>query len=115
MRFRAFALLPFLLAPLAWGAGDAAQGAKLVAEHKCETCHHNKTMGDAKAIYLRKDRKVTTPAKLKAQGTGLYVCGQNLAAIGLDPKALTPDVEVASDALLTLIALQQKGYALLSY
>ena len=54
-------------------------------------------------------------AKLKAQGTGLYVCGQNLAAIGLDPKALTPDVEVASDALLTLIALQQKGYALLSY
>ena len=54
-------------------------------------------------------------AKLKAQGTGLYACGQNLAAIGLDPKALTPDVEVASDALLTLIALQQKGYALLSY
>ena len=54
-------------------------------------------------------------AKLKAQGTGLYVCGQNLAALDLDPRALAPDVEVASDALLTLIALQQKGYALLSY
>lgn len=53
--------------------------------------------------------------KLKAQGTGLYVCGQNLAAIDLDPKALAPEVAVASDALLALMALQQKGYALLSY
>jgi cytochrome c2 len=46
---------------------DPAQGRKLVAEHRCETCHHNKTMGDAKAIYLRKDRKVTSMEKLKAQ------------------------------------------------
>ena len=44
-----------------------AEGKKLVEEHKCETCHHNKTMGDAKAIYLRKDRKVTSMEKLKAQ------------------------------------------------
>lgn len=49
------------------GAGDPVQGEKLVAEKKCETCHHNKTMGDAKAVYLRKDRKVTSLAKLKAQ------------------------------------------------
>jgi hypothetical protein len=48
-------------------AGDPAEGRKLVDEKKCETCHHNKTMGDAKAIYLRKDRKVTSLAKLKAQ------------------------------------------------
>jgi hypothetical protein len=38
-----------------------------VAEHKCEICHNNKTLGDAKAIYLRKDRKVTSMEKLKAQ------------------------------------------------
>lgn len=54
-----------------WGASghaaDPAEGRKLVAEHKCETCHHNKTLGDAKAVYLRKDRKVTSLAKLKAQ------------------------------------------------
>jgi hypothetical protein len=53
--------------PLAALADDAAQGAKLVAEKGCETCHHNKTLGDAKAIYLRKDRKVTSLATLKAQ------------------------------------------------
>ena len=46
---------------------DAAKGKKLVEEAKCELCHHNKTMGDARAIYLRKDRKVTSLAKLKAQ------------------------------------------------
>jgi len=48
-------------------AADPAEGKKLVAEKKCETCHHNKTMGDASAIYLRKDRKVTSMEKLKAQ------------------------------------------------
>ena len=48
-------------------AADVEAGKRLVAEKACETCHHNKTLGDAKAIYLRKDRKVTTLAKLKAQ------------------------------------------------
>jgi hypothetical protein len=47
--------------------GNAAEGRKLVEEKKCELCHHNKTYGDAKAIYLRKDRKVTSMEKLKAQ------------------------------------------------
>ena len=62
------ALFPFLLlASLAQAAPDPAEGKKLVAEKNCETCHHNKTMGDAKAIYLRKDRKVTSMPKLKAQ------------------------------------------------
>ena len=46
---------------------DPAEGRKLVAEYRCETCHHNKTLGDAKAVYLRKDRKVTSLEKLKAQ------------------------------------------------
>ena len=51
----------------ALAAPDAAQGGKLVQEKACETCHHNKTLGDAKAIYLRKDRRVTSMEKLKAQ------------------------------------------------
>jgi hypothetical protein len=46
---------------------DPAEGKKLIAEKKCEICHNNKTYGDAKAVYLRKDRKVTTLEKLKAQ------------------------------------------------
>jgi hypothetical protein len=69
-RFKSWSLLPLclLLAPgLGTAAGDPAEGRKLVAETKCEACHHNKTMGDAKAVYLRKDRKVTSMEKLKAQ------------------------------------------------
>ena len=62
-------LLAFLLfaALAAQAAPDAAEGKKLVEEKKCETCHHNKTMGDAKAIYLRKDRKISTLAQLKSR------------------------------------------------
>jgi mono/diheme cytochrome c family protein len=59
------AALPFI--PLAHAAGDPAEGKKLVAEKNCETCHHNKTLGDASAIYLRKDRKVTSWESLKAR------------------------------------------------
>ena len=66
----------------AFAAGDAAEGRKLVAEKKCELCHHNKTLGDAKAIYLRNDRKVTTPAKLKAQ---VALCNSELN-LGLFPE-----------------------------
>ena len=62
-----FALLLLLLSGAAIAAADAREGAKLVAEHKCEICHNNKTLGDAKAIYLRKDRRVTSWEKLKAQ------------------------------------------------
>ena len=72
-----FALcLPALAAP------DVAEGRKLVTESKCETCHHNKTLGDAKAVYLRKDRKVTTIEKLKAQVTA---CNTELN-LGLFPE-----------------------------
>ena len=56
-----------LLALAAQAAPDAAEGRKLVEEKKCETCHHNKTLGDASAIYLRKDRKATSLDKLKAR------------------------------------------------
>ncbi len=63
----AMLLALFLSVPLASAAADPAEGRKLVGEHKCEICHNNKTLGDAKAIYLRKDRKVTSLQKLKAQ------------------------------------------------
>jgi hypothetical protein len=65
---REIGLIVCLLLPcVGLAAGDPAEGKKLVAEHRCETCHHNKTLGDAKAVYLRKDRKVTSIEKLKAQ------------------------------------------------
>ena len=65
---RIAALLLFALAGAAvHAAGDPVEGARLVAEKHCETCHANKTMGDARAIYTRKDRKVSTLEKLKAR------------------------------------------------
>ena len=53
--------------PAAQARGDVSEGEKLVAEKHCETCHNNKTYGDASAIYLRKDRKVASLEKLRAQ------------------------------------------------
>jgi cytochrome c peroxidase len=59
------AWLAVALAPAALAAAE--EGRKLVAEKGCDNCHASKTLGDAKAIYLRKDRKVTSLAKLKSQ------------------------------------------------
>jgi hypothetical protein len=74
---RLFALLLVsVVGGTAFASGDAAQGRTLVAERKCETCHHNKTLGDAKAIYLRKDPKVTSWEKLKAQ---VALCNSELS------------------------------------
>jgi len=77
-------LLPALLtATIAFADGpSAAEGKKLVDEKKCEICHNNLTMGDARAVYLRKDRKVTTLAKLKAQ---VAACNTQLN-LGLFPE-----------------------------
>lgn len=66
MRILLAAVLAIIAIPSS-AAPDVAEGRKLVGEKKCETCHHNKTMGDAKAIYLRRDRKVTTLEQLKAR------------------------------------------------
>jgi hypothetical protein len=51
------------------------EGRKLVAEHGCESCHARKDLGEAKSIYLRKDRRVTSLAKLEAQ---VAVCNSEL-------------------------------------
>jgi hypothetical protein len=82
LRFHFLLMALALSTGTAIAAGDAAQGRKLVAEKKCEICHNNKTLGDAKAVYLRKDRKVTTLAKLKAQ---VALCNSELN-LGLFPE-----------------------------
>jgi len=64
---RALVLLALTLpAGPALAAPSAAEGAKLVQEKGCDACHSRKVPGDAKAFYLRKDRKVTSFEKLKA-------------------------------------------------
>ena len=54
-------------------------------------------------------------SELKKNGVKLFACGQNLIAANIDPATLSPDVQVASDALIVLMAYQNRGYALMSY
>jgi len=54
-------------------------------------------------------------AALKKAGVELFVCGQQLAADDVDPGTLTPDVVVASDALIVLMTYHDKGYAILGF
>src|SRR6478752_7814543 len=81
MSFRAIILLVALAMTAPVALADVAAGARLVEEKHCETCHGNKTLGDAKAVYLRRDRKVTTLEKLKAQ---VAACNSQLG-LGLFP------------------------------
>lgn len=53
--------------------------------------------------------------KLKKAGVKIFVCGQNLLSENIDPKTISKDVTVASDALIVLISYQNDGYALMSY
>jgi intracellular sulfur oxidation DsrE/DsrF family protein len=54
-------------------------------------------------------------AELKRAGVKLFVCGQNLLAENIDSKIISPDVMVASDALIVLITYQNDGFALMSF
>jgi len=54
-------------------------------------------------------------AEMRKAGVELFVCGQNLAFAKIDPATLSPDVTIASDALLVSMQYQNDGYALLSF
>ena len=54
-------------------------------------------------------------SQLKKCGVEIFVCGQNVATDKIDPKTLSPDVKVASDALIVLMTYQNNGYSLLSF
>jgi cytochrome c2 len=82
MRYAAVALLATALPVLAIAAGSAGEGRKLVDSTKCETCHQNKVYGPVGTVYLRKDRKVTSWPKLKAQ---VALCNSELN-LGLFPE-----------------------------
>ena len=59
--------------------------------------------------------KLKVVSQLKKCGTEMFVCGQNLAADKIDPKTLSPNVEIATDALIVLMTYQNNGYSLLSF
>ena len=66
--------------PATRGSYDAAQG-RAMHEKDCVACH-TRRFGDAGSIYTRQDRKVTSPARLKAQ---VALCNSELA-IGYFPE-----------------------------
>ena len=82
MKAHAAACLACLLPFACLAAPDAALGRKFVEENKCEACHQNKVYGVPGTVYLRKDRKVASWAKLKAQ---VALCNSELN-IGLFPE-----------------------------
>ncbi|HEX4885820.1 MAG TPA: cytochrome c [Casimicrobiaceae bacterium] len=63
-------------APRPFAAGDAKAGA-VMHEKDCVACHVRRVGGDGSAMYTRADRRVTTPAKLKAQ---VAACNTQLGA-----------------------------------
>ena len=69
MNISAAACVVFLVPLVATAAPDAREGRRLVQSNKCEACHQEKVYGPVGSIYLRKDRKVTSWAKLNAQVT----------------------------------------------
>lgn len=77
------ALCLTLLAPAAvFASPNPTEGRRLAQTHKCESCHQDKVYGPEGTIYLRKDRKVTSWPKLKAQ---VAACNSMLN-IGLFPE-----------------------------
>lgn len=62
--------------------GDPDIGRKLVTEQKCAACHARIVGGDGSQLYLRDNRRVTTPEKLRAQ---IAYCNSELKG-GLFPE-----------------------------
>lgn len=81
MKIALLACLAVLIPLTAVAGPDAAEGRKLVQQHKCEACHESKVYGPPGSIYTRKDRKVTSWEKLKAQVAGC----NTMLNIGLFP------------------------------
>jgi intracellular sulfur oxidation DsrE/DsrF family protein len=54
-------------------------------------------------------------SEFRKAGVQLFVCGQNLIGENIDPKTISVNVSVASDALIVLMAFQNDGYALMSF
>jgi len=52
--------------------------------------------------------------ELHKNGVTFYVCGQNLAVMGLDKNSLAPELQVTLSAKTTITNFQAKGYSFLN-
>lgn len=70
--------------------------------------------------YDRSQKKITNPnlpliRKLREAGVDIFVCGQALAHNGFSPEEVAPEITVAVSAGITVINLQNEGYAYLPF
>lgn len=91
LSFAISALLPHAAHASESDAALVATGKKLVSETKCEACHAKKIGGDGTGMYTRKNRHVSTKAKLASQ---VALCNNELNL------GLFPDDEAAITAFL---------------
>ncbi len=54
-------------------------------------------------------------ARLKAAGVKVYVCGMQLMSDGAPLDAVTPDVTIAEDGLIAVMAFEGQGYSHLTF
>ncbi|MGH8830946.1 MAG: hypothetical protein ACREXV_07620 [Polaromonas sp.] len=79
-------LSPFVAAqePALFKGADLKLGEKLIAEHKCSTCHQQKVGGDGSAMY-RPGGRINTPGFLRDR---VEQCNTELS-LGMFPEEVT--------------------------
>lgn len=73
-----------------------------------DNAHYKKRFG-------KDNPDLETIHELKAAGVQVVVCGQALAALGIEHSWVDPDVTIALSALSTIVMLQNQGYALMHW
>jgi intracellular sulfur oxidation DsrE/DsrF family protein len=65
--------------------------------------------------YKMKNPNLAFIDELHKNGVTFYVCGQNLAVMGLDKNLLTPELQLTLSAKTTVTNFQAKGYSFLYF
>jgi len=73
-----------------------------------DNAHYKKRFG-------KDNPALTVIHELTKAGVKVVVCGQALAALGIEHSSVDPDVTIALSALSTMVILQDQGYALIHW
>ena len=68
-----------------------------------------------RAKYKQDNPNLKALQELKQAGAELYVCGQAMHFMKLDEKQLSPDVTLATSALVVMTVYQNQGYGFLQF
>ena len=65
-----------------------------------------------RAIYKKDNPNLEAFKEFRKAGVKVLVCGQSVAIHNIDPKSISPDVEIASSRFTAVSTCQMNGYAL---